>query len=139
MVSASATNTTTLPGDAPTSILVASEDAPLKPSPSVIKDDASSPAAVPHVFYDRGVMSAGRNPWTFLTLSYLNQMMKTSIKRPLEADDIPLLKEEDRAAQLAKCLEPYNAKVADYLAKKKLINPPESSTSSANSSSPSSA
>ncbi|KAJ3203368.1 Multidrug resistance-associated protein 6, partial [Dinochytrium kinnereticum] len=140
MASAPATsNTNALPGDAPASILVAPEDETLKTSPSVINVDVPAPTDVFPVTADRGVMSAGRNPWTFLTLSYLNQMMKTSIKRPLEADDIPLLKEEDRAAQLAKCLEPYNIKVADYLAKKKLINPPESSPSSANSSSPSSA
>ncbi|KAI8830678.1 P-loop containing nucleoside triphosphate hydrolase protein [Chytridium lagenaria] len=68
---------------------------------------------------DRGVMAAGYNLWTFLTLSYLNRMMKVSVKRPLEADDIPLLKPQDRAEALVKSLEPFNQKVAAYLEAKK--------------------
>ncbi|KAI8847101.1 ABC transporter type 1, transmembrane domain-containing protein [Chytridium lagenaria] len=70
---------------------------------------------------DRGVMAAGRNLWTFLTLSYLNRMMKLSVKRPLEADDIPLLKPQDRAEALVKSLKPFNEKVEEYLEVKKLL------------------
>ncbi|KAJ3406891.1 hypothetical protein HDV05_005697 [Chytridiales sp. JEL 0842] len=55
------------------------------------------------------------NPWSFFSLSYLNDMMKTSVKRPLEVEDIPMLKEEDRADALAKCLEPFTAQVASRL------------------------
>ncbi|KAI8847092.1 P-loop containing nucleoside triphosphate hydrolase protein [Chytridium lagenaria] len=70
--------------------------------------------------FDRGVMAAGKNPWKFLTLSYLNQMMMLSVKRPLEAEDLPLLKPADRANALAECLEPFNAQVSEYLKKMKI-------------------
>ncbi|KAJ3117853.1 hypothetical protein HDU96_005230 [Phlyctochytrium bullatum] len=62
----------------------------------------------------RGVMKA-TNPWSFIALTYLTDMMKTSVKRPLEPEDVPMLKEEDRADALAKCLEPFNQHVAARL------------------------
>ncbi|KAJ3117850.1 hypothetical protein HDU96_005227 [Phlyctochytrium bullatum] len=45
-----------------------------------------------------------RNPWQFFTASYLNPMMRTSVKKALELEDIPDLKPQDRAAQLHKIL-----------------------------------
>ncbi|KAJ3210100.1 Multidrug resistance-associated protein 1 [Dinochytrium kinnereticum] len=55
----------------------------------------------------RGIMQA-RDPWSFVTVAYLNQLMRTSLKKPLDYDDIPMLKPQDRAETLVKCLDDYN-------------------------------
>ncbi|KAJ3108605.1 hypothetical protein HDU96_007467 [Phlyctochytrium bullatum] len=68
---------------------------------------------------ERGVMSAGMNPWSFVTASYMTPVMKKAAKKPLETEDIPLLKPSDRATSLRKALEPFNAEVAVYLEKRK--------------------
>ncbi|KAI8848802.1 ABC transporter type 1, transmembrane domain-containing protein [Chytridium lagenaria] len=44
---------------------------------------------------------AARDPWAFITASYLNSMMQTSLKKPLAYDDIPSLNPQNHAAILA--------------------------------------
>ncbi|KAJ3097026.1 Multidrug resistance-associated protein 1, partial [Phlyctochytrium bullatum] len=68
----------------------------------------------------RGTMDAKGNPWAFITLSYLNNMMLTALRRPLEPTDIPLLKEQDRAESISQDLRPFNASVNLHITERKL-------------------
>ncbi|KAJ3116710.1 Multidrug resistance-associated protein 1 [Phlyctochytrium bullatum] len=68
----------------------------------------------------RGTMDAKGNPWAFVTLSYLNSMMSTTFKRPLEPTDIPLLKEKDRGESISQDLRPFNAAVHVHVRERKL-------------------
>ncbi|KAJ3103960.1 Multidrug resistance-associated protein 1 [Phlyctochytrium planicorne] len=95
------------------------KDVQQKHDPIAITNSTSQPSP-------RGYMSAGNNPWSFITLSYLNKMMYLSIKRPLEAEDIPLLKTADTAEHQATVLQPFTASVEEYL--KTLPSPSEALT-----------
>ncbi|KAJ3116709.1 hypothetical protein HDU96_008948 [Phlyctochytrium bullatum] len=65
-------------------------------------------------------MDAKGNPWAFITLSYLNNMMVTALRRPLEPTDIPLLKQADRAESISQDLRPFNATVHVHITERKL-------------------
>ncbi|KAJ3114820.1 Multidrug resistance-associated protein 5 [Phlyctochytrium bullatum] len=55
-----------------------------------------------------------RTPWSFLTSSYMNGLIRLSLKRPLEASDLPRLAEEDQAAFLRKKMEGFERRLAEY-------------------------
>ncbi|KAJ3094460.1 hypothetical protein HDU97_008038, partial [Phlyctochytrium planicorne] len=60
------------------------------------------------------------NPFSLMTMSFLNGMMKLSLKRPLEFEDLPRLEKSDQTETIMESFQPYEAKIQEHLAKKKV-------------------
>ncbi|KAJ3100518.1 Multidrug resistance-associated protein 1 [Phlyctochytrium planicorne] len=82
-----------------------------EPSPSTTENEPSTHPKPPQT----DIVMEAKGPISFLFITYLNQMMATCLKRPLEIEDIPLLKAKDTAVAFSDCIKPYFAQVTSYL------------------------
>ncbi|KAI8830970.1 hypothetical protein BC829DRAFT_449536 [Chytridium lagenaria] len=98
---------------------------PIKEEDTAADTPQTRPSIRPSPTMQRGVMRAG-SIWSFITLSYLNKMMKKSVKRPLEIEDIPVLSHENRSGALAQCLDGFNEEMDNYLKRASQHPPPPS-------------
>ncbi|KAJ3093507.1 hypothetical protein HDU97_009519, partial [Phlyctochytrium planicorne] len=60
------------------------------------------------------------NLWSVITMGYLNRTMKIASQRQLEFEDLPLLSKKDHIETLVESFEPFENKIQEHLARKKM-------------------